>query len=41
MMGGIKTAFRDETPRYDWVDEQTREKILQKVGSESSLNDHI
>ncbi|XP_068742754.1 endothelin-converting enzyme homolog isoform X1 [Montipora capricornis] len=30
MMGGIKTAFRDETPRYDWVDEQTRRKILQK-----------
>ncbi|KAK2563721.1 Endothelin-converting enzyme 1 [Acropora cervicornis] len=30
MMRGISVAFRDETPNYDWVDEQTRKKILQK-----------
>ena len=30
-MGGISVAFRDETPNYDWVDEQTRKKILEKV----------
>ena len=31
MMRGISVAFREETPNYDWVDEQTRKKILQKV----------
>lgn len=29
-MRGISVAFREETPNYDWVDEQTRKKILQK-----------
>jgi len=30
MMTTIKTTFRDETSRYEWIDDQTRQKIIEK-----------
>lgn len=30
-MTSIKTSFREETSRYEWVDDQTRRKINEKV----------
>lgn len=31
MMTTIKKTFRDETSRYEWIDDQTRQKINEKV----------
>ena len=30
-MTNIRAAFKEETKRYEWIDEQTRKKIVEKV----------
>ena len=32
MMEGIKNTFRNQVSHYEWIDDQTRPKIYEKVG---------